>query len=136
MNSYLLDTNIVSLVLRRNQAVEQKLELVLSANDSVVLSPIVWYELMRGLLTRDAKNQQTFLAGLLLRFDYRDLDREDWQVAARLWAERSRMGRPIADADLLIAVQAKRLSAILVTDNEKDFEGLGVKTENWRRAPV
>jgi predicted nucleic acid-binding protein len=49
-----------------------------------------------------------------------------------LWAERAKAGRPIEDADLLIAVQAKRLRAILVTDNEKDFDGFDVMVENWR----
>lgn len=53
---------------------------------------------------------------------------------AELWAERQRTGRPIADADLLIAVQAERLRAILVTDNEKDFEGLGLRIDNWRKS--
>jgi len=31
-------------------------------------------------------------------------------------------------------VQAKRLGAILVTDNERDFDGLEVQVENWRKS--
>jgi predicted nucleic acid-binding protein len=75
-----------------------------------------------------------FFDRLSPKFVWRDLERQDWEEAARLWAEREKAGQPISDADLMIAVQARRLGAILVTDNEKDFDDLGVKVENWRKS--
>jgi len=131
---YLLDTNIISLLLRRDPIVAQRLEDALAANATIVLSPIVFYETQRGLLKRDAKKQRTFFERLSPKFVWRDLERQDWAEAAQLWAEREQAGRPISDADLMIAVQAKRLGAILVTDNERDFDGWGVQVENWRKS--
>lgn len=121
---YLLDTNIISLLLRRDPVIERRLEEAFAANATIVLSPIAFYETKRGLLKRDAKKQMAFFERPSPKFVWRDLERQDWEEAARLWAEREKKGQPIEDADLMIAVQAKRLGAILVTDNEKDFEGL------------
>ena len=133
MNTYLLDTNIVSLLLRRHVPAEQKLEAILALNAIIVLSPVVFYEVYRGLFKRDSKNQMAFLEQLFPKFIWANLIQEDWHRAAQLWAERERLGKPISDTDLLIAVQAERLDTILVTDNEKDFDGLGVRVENWKR---
>ena len=132
MTAYLLDTNIVSAILRKDGAVEGRLRQTVPAKDRVWLSAVVFYESKRGLLKRDAKKQMQALERLVGRFEWCDVLQEDWELAARLWAERVKAGRPIEDADLLIAVQAKRLSAILVTDNEKDFDGFDVMVENWR----
>jgi tRNA(fMet)-specific endonuclease VapC len=59
------------------------------------------------------------------------LDGQDWETAADIWAERHRVGKPIQDADLLIAVTALKADAILVTNNTRHFEGLGLLLENW-----
>jgi tRNA(fMet)-specific endonuclease VapC len=136
MKTYLLDTNIISLLLRRDPIIERRIEEAFAANESIVLSPVVLYEIRRGLLKRDSKKQMGFFERLIPRLAWRDSERVDWELAAHLWAEREKMGRPIEDADLLIAAQAKRLGAILVTDNEKDFEGLGVTLENWRGSKI
>jgi tRNA(fMet)-specific endonuclease VapC len=132
MTAYLLDTNIISAVLRKDAVLEERLRQTIPARDEIWLSAIVFYESKRGLLKRDARKQMQALDHLVARFEWCDVLREDWEPAAQLWAERFQVGRPIDDADLLIAVQAKRLGAILVTDNEKDFDGLGVEIENWR----
>jgi predicted nucleic acid-binding protein len=52
---YLLDTNIISLLLRRDPVVEQRLESAFAADATIILSPIVFYETKRGLWKRDAK---------------------------------------------------------------------------------
>lgn len=132
MSVYLLDTNIVSFLLRRDPVVERNLEKAFRDNATIILSPVVYYEIKRGLIKHDAKNQTAFFERLIPRFAWRDVERPDWDESARLWVNRAMAGRPIEDADLLIAAQAKRLNAILVTDNAKDFDGLKVAIENWR----
>jgi tRNA(fMet)-specific endonuclease VapC len=112
--------------------VERRTEATLAANATIILSPIVYYEVKRGLLKRDAKKQTEFFERLIPKFAWQDFEWDDWELAAHLWVERTKIGRPIEDADLLIAAQAKRLGAILVTDNADDFGDLGVKIENWR----
>ena len=55
-----------------------------------------------------------------------------WDVAARLWADCRRRGRPHEDdGDLLIAAQAGALDAVVVTRNARDFADLHVTVENW-----
>ncbi len=132
MTAYLLDTNIISALLKKQDAAERRLRETVAMKEMVFLSAVVHYEARRGLLKRDAKNQMQALEHLVARFEWCDVLPADWELAARLWVERTKIGKPIEDADVLIAAQAKRLGAILVTDNEKDFENLGVKIENWK----
>lgn len=64
MTRYVLDTNIVSFILKRDPRIRSRLEHVL-ALDSVFLGcPVVWYELQRGLHARDAKRQMSRLERL------------------------------------------------------------------------
>jgi tRNA(fMet)-specific endonuclease VapC len=132
MIAYLLDTNIISALLKKEDEVERRLRETVAMKEMVFLSAVVHYEAKRGLLKRDAKNQMQGLERLVARFEWCDVLSADWELAAHLWVERTKIGKPIEDADLLIAAQAKRLGAILVTDNEKDFDDLGVKIENWK----
>ncbi len=132
MTTYLLDTNILSAVIRKEARADQRFRQAVDDDDVLLLSVVVFYEIRRGLLRRDAKKQMVTLEHLASQLAWCDVIQEDWEQAAWMWVERAKSGRPIADADVLIAAQAKRLEAILVTDNEKDFDGLGITVENWR----
>jgi len=133
MKTYLLDTNILSAIIRKEAFAEQRFRQAVADDDVLLLSIVVFYEVKRGLLKRDAKKQTAVFEQLVNQFAWCDVIQEDWIHAARLRVERTKIGRSIEDADLLIAAQATRLDAILVTDNEKDFTDLGVQVENWRR---
>ncbi len=133
MSHYVLDTNIVSLILRENPGVIQNFE-VRSPPDNIFLGcPIVYYEIRRGMLAKSARQQLGRFENLFALFKWQDYTREDWELAGVLWALRRSIGRQISDADLLIGVFARNRQAILVTDNEKDFERLDVALENWKK---
>lgn len=93
---------------------------------------MVWYEVRRGLLAKDAQSQMKNFEKLFSLYIWQDYTPKDWELASTLWAQRRTSGRPVADADLFIAVFAINRNAVLVTDNEKDFDGLGVQVENWK----
>ena len=133
MTSYVLDTNIISLILREHPAVTARMNAI-SMGNIVLGCPMVWHEVRRGLLARDAKAQMALFENLFATFQWQDYTRDDWSLAAEWWAQRRAAGQPIADADLLIAVFAHNRNAALVTDNEKDFADLGVNVENWRQS--
>jgi len=62
------------------------------------------------------------------------LSRETWDTGARLWADCRRKGVPTGegiDKDVLIAAQAKEHDAIVVTNNARHFQYLGVIYESW-----
>lgn len=133
MTRYLLDTNIFAAILRRNQEVIQQTTQALADGNEFLLCPVVFYEVYRGLLYRDAGRRLSFFLDYTREFMWQDFTRADWQRAARLWAALRQQGQPIADADLLIGAFAAERQAVVVTANEKHFEPLGVMTENWLR---
>jgi predicted nucleic acid-binding protein len=55
----------------------------------------------------------------------------DAAFAANLWAEIHRTGRSTDDRDLLIAISALKEEAMLVTNNTRHFEGLGIPLVDW-----
>ena len=131
---YVLDTNILTALLRKEETATWRVQQALHANAEFLMCPVVFYEVYRGLLHRDARRQQGFFLQFTASFTWDDLAREDWEEAAQLWASLRRGGRPIEDdADLLIGTFAARRNAIVVTDNIKHFTPLGVPVENWRR---
>lgn len=131
MLRYSLDTNTLSHILRKDTHVVQRFRAALAADHEFLLCPVVYYELRRGLLWKDASKQLAALDELTSRFRWLELDKDTWMAAARGWADARRRGRPPADADLLIAFHAHRFSAIVVTANVKDFEPFPVRIENW-----
>ncbi|MBI5292832.1 MAG: PIN domain-containing protein [Chloroflexi bacterium] len=129
---YVLDTNIVTGILKKDARVVSRLRQALAANAMIALSPVVFYEVKRGLLKKDAHKQMGFFEKLANTFQWDDLQRPDWDSAAQIWAAATRVGHsPSSDADLLIATHARRLNAVVVTDNERHFARLGVQIENW-----
>jgi tRNA(fMet)-specific endonuclease VapC len=128
--SYLLDTNIVTAVLKKDRPVTGRLRRVLAGNARVFISPVVYYEIRRGLLWRSAVGQLSAFDELVGKLEWLAVDRAHWEAAAALWAECMKRGTPANDADLLLAVQARHMRAVLVT-NDSDFDRLEVDREDW-----
>ena len=60
------------------------------------------------------------------------LSLEDAEEAGNIRAALERAGKPIGPYDVLIAAQARRRGATLVTANEREFARVpGLKTEDW-----
>jgi tRNA(fMet)-specific endonuclease VapC len=133
MTSYVLDTNILSLILRQNKQVLTQFKTILTPENIILSCPIVWYEIKRGLEATDAKAQSKRFDALFATFVWQDFAQSDWLLAAILWSRRRAQGQPITDGDLLIGVFARNRNAILVTANAKDFAGLGVTLESWSK---
>lgn len=133
MTEYVFDTNIMSWIIGLDESVIQRMNETVKPADSILLCPVVWYEVRRGLLAKDARNQISRADTFFSTFIWQDYTRDDWSLAASLWKFRRQSGLPISDADLLIAVFARNRNAVLVTDNEKDFAQLGVTVENWKK---
>lgn len=133
MTTFILDTNIVSLALRNDSAVTSRFHQARIEANTFLGCPFVHYEVQRGLLARDNKLYMSFFETLFASFQWDEYTRADWSLAATLWKQRKVLGRPIEDADLMIAVFALNRDAVLVSDNVKDFDGLGVKLENWKQ---
>lgn len=127
---FILDTNIIIAFLRKETAVANQLQA--HQNDQIYLCAPVYYEAMRGLMWKQASSKIKILQNLRTQFGWLQLADEDWQEATLMWADAVRRGRQLSDVDLLIAAIALRHNAIIVSD-DKDFDALTVKRENWRQ---
>ncbi len=99
MKTYLLDTNILSALLRKEASTLQRFRQAVANDDVLLLSVVVYYEIKRGLLKRDAQKQMATFEHLSNQLAWCDVIQEDWDNAAQMWAERFNVGRPIEDAD-------------------------------------
>lgn len=131
MTNYVLDSNIVSALIRSIPSVTKQFDELATPDNRFFGCPMVWHEVRRGLLAKGASGQMVRFEQLFSTFDWQDYTRQDWSLAAVWWVQRRTVGQPIGDADLLIAVFAHLRHAVLVTDNEKDFLNLGILVKNW-----
>jgi tRNA(fMet)-specific endonuclease VapC len=132
--AYLLDTNIVTAILRKEPTVLECLESRFRANDRILVSAVVHYEIKRGFLRRDATRQLADFEAWLRHWEWLEVERSHWEAAAVLCAKCRRAGIAISDVDLLLAVQARHLQAVVAT-RDKGFEHLDVACENWLVSP-
>ncbi len=131
MARFVLDSDILSYLLQRHQAVFARFLNVVWSDDEIYLCPAVYYEVRRGLLHRGASRQLQQFDQVISDLLWAEYQRPMWEDAAELYAISRRQGRPHDDADLLIASFARFFGATLVTSNISDFEDLGVDLENW-----
>ena len=121
MSVYVLDTNIISFYLKGNDRVVNNLTRALINGDSVLVAPIAYYEIKRGLLAVDSQKRLKAFEDFCEIFGIGQLDNKVLDVAATIYAEQKRMGRRMEDADILIAAFCKCRAFALVTNNTKHF---------------
>ncbi len=135
---FILDTDILSLLLKGNACVAERVE---QATDEVMITLITRIELLRGRFVSvfKAENAEKLLqAQYWLEENERDLGRFtilDIKAAAAAEFDRLREFKKlkcIRRGDLLIAALALANHAILVSRNRKDFRQVpGLKVEDW-----
>ena len=128
---FLLDSDTINYVLRHVRTVATRYAEAIQAERQFVHCPVVHLEVTRHLHVSGATRKLREYNELSKDWDWVEFERDDWDLATQLWADRRRAGRQIADADLLIAVCARKTAATLVTNNTRHFEGLVVTMENW-----
>lgn len=133
MTTYLLDTNAcIALINGTDANVRRRFKRVLARESVLLLSSIVAYELWYGVAKSQRKDSNTlrleaFLAG---PFEWTLFDEEDARAAGTVRAEA--VGKPIGAYDVLLAGQARRRGATLVTSNTTEFARVkGLKWEDW-----
>ena len=138
MNGYLLDTNVISEVIRSTP--HTRVVTFLTEHDDLWLSSIVIHELEYGL-QRMAEGQrraslQDSLLGIMTEYEDRilPLERVGAEWAARFRAQAHHFGHTLDVADALIAGTAKAHDLSVATRNAEDFEGLDVEVVNpWKK---
>ena len=135
MDPSLLDTDIVSEVLKqRNATVQQHAAVYLQQYQQFCFSAVTRFELLRWYKVTNATTQfhrfQRFCQNSLIL----PLTEQIINRAADLWAYGRIHGHPIEDADVLIGATALEQGRTLVTGNEAHFNWMpGLTVDNWRR---
>ncbi|MCL1929030.1 MAG: PIN domain-containing protein [Treponema sp.] len=133
MSVYTLDSNIISFYLRGNTAVIENIEKAINEDHTVVISPIVYYEVKRGLLLINATKQLQKFADLCNLFPVGEFGDYLLESAIEIYVQERKEKRNIEDADVFIAAFCLHNNYILVTDNAKHFKNIqGLHTVNWR----
>jgi tRNA(fMet)-specific endonuclease VapC len=135
MTTYLLDTNAcIALINGAEVNVRRRFQRAAAHQSVMLLSSVVAFELWYGVAKSQRKDSNTqrleaFLAGPL---EWTLFDEDDARAAGSVRAELETMGKPVGAYDVLLAGQARRRGATLVTSNTKEFARVkGLKWEDW-----
>lgn len=133
-----LDTNAIIVALnqpaspvrvRFNEARDQGVPLLVP----VIVAFELWYGAAKSAhRQRNTDRLADFLAGPVRLLDF---DGDDAREAGEIRAALERVGTPIGPYDLLIAAQARRRNATLVSANHREFARVpGLRIEDWAAA--
>lgn len=132
---YVLDTNIISNVIKPAPSRSLVAWMAEQADDDLFITALTVAEIRKGILEKPAgqrrdrleawfagpQGPQALFAGRVLPFD-----EASGLVWARLMADGSARGRPRSALDTIVAAVAEAHGCIVVTDNERDFEGIEI----------
>lgn len=133
MTRYLLDTNIISNVVKPDPSPALLAWMAEQTDQDLFISALTVAEIQRGLLEKPKgkkralleawftgpEGPQALFAGRVLPFDEKVA-----LIWARLMADSTAKGRPRSALDTIIAAIAEANDCVVATDNEKDFVGL------------
>jgi tRNA(fMet)-specific endonuclease VapC len=130
-----LDTNtVIGIVNGRNSSLRHRLGEQMRAGMPVALPAIALFEMRYGFAKSDRRDHNEHLLErfLGLGIDVLPFDAEDAAHAGDIRAVLERRGMPIGPYDCLIAAQARRRGATLVTANGREFERVpGLLVADW-----
>jgi len=130
-----LDTNIViSIVNRRSSSLRHRFNEQMRAGTPIALPVIALFEMRYGFAKSDRRqhNEDLLDRFLGLGIDVLPFEPEDAAHAGDIRAQLEKAGTPIGHYDYLIAAQARRRGAALVTLNRREFERVpGLIVVDW-----
>lgn len=128
---YLLDTNILSDLVRNPQGVvADRIRTV--GEEAVCTSIVVAAELRFGAAKSASARLQRQVEAVLAALDIQPLDAPVDRHYAEIRAALEQRGEPIGPNDLLIAAHARALQLTVVTANEREFRRVPqLPVENW-----
>jgi tRNA(fMet)-specific endonuclease VapC len=129
-----LDTNaVIALINGTSTRLQDRLAVEQTKGEVVGLPTVVLFELWYGA-TKSAPKENAdvirrFVTGPVSLLDFEPGDAEE---AGAIRADLEREGTPIGPYDILIAAQARRRDALLVTANTRQFRRVtGLRYEDW-----
>ena len=136
MPTYLLDSNILSDIVRNPQGASSRTfgRRAFEPDAELITSIIVACEMRFGVAKKGSTSLAQRVERVLASVAVMPLASGADAAYATLRADLESRGQPIGQNDMLIAAHALALGAILVTDNTREFKRIkGLRVENWLR---
>jgi predicted nucleic acid-binding protein len=136
MTSYSLDTDTITKLLKKhpaNQRVLDRFGKEIRRNSLFIMCPVVFYEIKRELVIKNAVAQLTAFEELAEAMVWKEFNVAIWERASSLWAALRSRGRSHHDADVLISAHAIEYGATIVTGNVVHFQEIGAPVEDWNQ---
>ena len=135
MEQVVLDTDILSAIMRQDSVVMPKAREYLAEHRQFSFSIMTRYEILRGLKAKKAVRQTTAFDNFCAANIVLSMTDEVIVRASDIYADLRTRGEIIGDADILIAASALVQGLKVVTNNEKHFERIhGLTIENWLKS--
>ncbi|MDJ1171318.1 type II toxin-antitoxin system VapC family toxin [Roseofilum sp. BLCC_M154] len=128
---YLLDTNIVTAILKNNRKVQEKMGNLDVLAENVFVAGMTYYEIKRGLIANGATRQLNDFQDLCEKYQVIVGDLAIFERAAQIHANLKRKGEPMEDADILIAATAIAHNLILVSHDSDMQRVEDLRLEDW-----
>lgn len=130
---FVLDTDIISLIMRGQVPERAQVRLRALRRDQVKITAVTLGELYYGALrTASAKKWLDAVALVRSTMECLSFDAESAQHYGELRAHLESKGRRLDDADLRIAAICRSGNRVLVSGNAKHFSRVpGLRYENW-----
>lgn len=130
--NYLLDTNIITAILKGNKNATRRAQKVRLEGKRIFINGISYYECKRGLLAINAIKKLKIFEEIVKEYGLVGLDDKNiFDKASEIYADLKRGGKPIPDADILIASIAIFGNFILVSCDAHFNRIKHLKIENW-----
>ena len=128
---YMLDTDTVSFLIRKNPSVIKNL--IKHEDDEICISAISYAELCFGLEKKGSKKLFSEIGAIMGKLSIIAFDNAQSELYGKIRFDLEKSGTPLGDMDMLIAAAALSAGAILVSHNIKHFSRIkGIRVEDWR----
>jgi tRNA(fMet)-specific endonuclease VapC len=132
MKELLLDTDTVSFFLKGIPQVKSKFEITYAAQGYFNISIMTYYEIMNGLIFKDARRQLESFEGFTALCRILPINVEIALIAASTYADLRRKNLMIGHADVLIGATALHYDLQIITNNQDHFQRIpGLELDNW-----
>lgn len=128
----LLDTDTISFYLKGNANVAKHVDEAYQRDGCLRLSIVTYYEIMNGLLFKNARKQMESFSEMMAYCQIILLDTAVADLAAEIYAELRRNNQMIGHTDVLIGATAIHHNMVIVTNNQAHFSRIpGLDLDNW-----
>ena len=132
MRASIIDTDILSCLLRQDPRAIAGATAYLDRHSFLSISIITRYEILRGLMAKDADKQALAFEAMCESMIVVPISDAIVRRAAEIYARLRKQGQLIGDADILIAATCLDHEYDIVTNNTSHFERIAeLALHNW-----